>query len=402
MFDHVFRLNPNYTLTSFENLPEKYRKKFEFLKERKGFYGLLHAHRDARLPVKAVNRDFALFLEKLKAPVVLKDLFPDPAARKQQERFIIRQVMDHVLEVQDGERFAAGIEAVNRVLLKQKSIPRLTEDESPRTPIQKLSERAIRFAMKSPMIQPMDLSFLLYRFNRLPVSLRWQRRMPDEPSTLAFLDLEEDGSWEGMPGTVKPKPLRLTGNPEHDLFEQYWRVWNLADQTANREAATYKVYFSPVPDDLPAVFKHVRQEVAHSGAHAMKTARTLPGFLRSDKLFVYFKAYDDALGFAHRTAPGLKSYRVHGVPFTHQVDPENPVVSLGVDPPPRLIERGSWRSYLADKLALCLVNIQRTRPDDPMGYLHAYMKMIDVDSRRWCPLARDWRLEFKIEKGPQE
>jgi hypothetical protein len=129
----------------------------------------------------------------------------------------------------------------------------------------------------------------------------------------------------------------------------------------------------------------------------MKTARTLPGLLRADKLFVYFSEYAAARDFAMRIHPLLDTFKPHGVPFTHQVAPENPLVSLGVDPPARLIEGGSWRSYLADKLALCLVNINRAKPDDPMAYLHTYMRMIDVDSRRWCPLDPDWRLDFRVD-----
>ena len=400
MFDNVFRLNPLFTLTPFEDLSEDQKKKFRNLTNDKNFYGFLHAPREAKLTIKTVNRDLADFLRQLIEPKKLSDLFQifNKGTKEEKEDFIIKLVLDSVLEVKDNNEFISGVEAVNRVLSPSTDFIRHNGDDSKKNHTQVLSDRSIHFALNSALIQPRDLSFLLYNFNRLPLSRRWKRRLPDEVALARYLDLWDDGVWPGMPKEVRPRPIRKDNKGEPNIFDLYWRAWRFKKKVSSKDKSSYKVYFSPLPQDLPDVFRMVRDAAAQSFAHSMKIGRNLSGILRADKLIVYFSEYPPALDFACKMSKTLTSFHYQGTPFSFQVNPDNPLVSMGVDPPRKFGDLFSWRLYITNKLSLAMQGARRTKAKNPINYIHTYMRMIGVDSYNWRPLSDDWSIEFQIEE----
>jgi hypothetical protein len=397
MFENVFRFNRLFTLTPFVDLTDEQRKNLEHLTANRDFFGILHAPSQARLAVKGINRDLADFLLQFTEPMKLSDAFRrfDKGTRQEKEQFIIRLVLESVLEVQAGDEFISGVEAVDRILLHNESVGREGSDPVERNYIQRISDKYIHSAFNSALTLPRDISIYLYNFNRIPLSRRWQQRFPGEKELAQFLDLHVDGSWAGMPDSILTRSIKIDENGQPDIFDSYWRSWNFKDKRHSEELPSYKVYFSPLPNALPTVFRIVRDAAGGTDAHFMKIGRHLSGILRPDKLIVYFSEYASARDFARETAAVLGSYDSQGTPFSFQVDPENPLVSLGVDPPRRFTEAYSWRLYITNKLALAINGARRSSARNPLDYIHSYMRLIDVDSLNWCPLRDDWSMEFR-------
>ncbi len=393
MFDKIFRLNPLYSITPFEDLTDEQKKRFQHLVSNKALYGFVHAPREAKLTVKAVNRDLADFLRQFSRPIRLRDAFQkfDRGTKEERRKYIIRLVLDSVLQVLADGEFISGVEAVNRVLTSSKN---LAYSGDKRAYIQTISERGIHLAFNSALTTPQDLATYLYNLNCIPINRRWKRHLPDSKALAAYLHLRDDGTWQGMPNSIRSRQIRLDEKGEPDTFDLYWRSWDFKKRKHPKDKPSYKVYFSPLPQDLPRVFQIVRGAVAESGAHFMKIGRHLAGILRPDKLLVYFSEYKQAFDFASLMSEQLISLDPQGVPFSFQVNPKNPIVSMGVDPPHKIGESYSWRLYITTKLALAIQGARRDGTKNPLEYIHAYMQLIGVDSLRWRPLSDDWSIEF--------
>jgi hypothetical protein len=387
-----------------EELTEDQKKKFRHLIESGNFYGFLHAPREAKLTVKTVNRSFAEFLNDLREPKRIADIFAgyDQGTEEEKKQLLIRLVLDSVLEVQNDGEFVSGVEAVRQVLSPETGTIDNGDINHKGNLAQTLSAEAIHFAFNSALIHPQDVSFYLYNFNRIPLSLNWQKRFPDEAAVAAFLGLHADGSWEGMPAWVKPQPVRIEDGGEPNQFDLYWRSWQLKARKPSKDMPSYKVYFCPTPDGLPSVFRIVRDIAADSEAHAMKIGRALTGILRADKFIVYFSDFPLALRFAEDISSKLTGFYSQGNPFSFQVEQDSGLVCMGVDPPPILGEKNSWRLYITNKIALAIQGARRTEPENPLEYLHTYMHMLGVDSHNWRPLKDDWSIDFRQKAGKHE
>jgi len=400
MFDTIFRLNPLFTLTCLQDVDEKQKEQFTRFASKKDFFGLLHAPPEAKLTVKAVNRDLAVFLQQLHEPKRLSTVFSSlgEKAKEEDERYILRLVLDNVLEVQHEGEFISGVEAVNRVLSPPSRFQHPTQTPGKRNRIQILSDASIFFAVNSALVHPRDVSLVLYNFNRIPLSRHWKQRFPNETALATYLDLSDDGSWEGMSNWAIPRVAEKETNGKTAQFDLYWRGWNFARKRPPEDMPSYKVYFSPLPQDLPDVFRIVRHAASHSEAHFMKIGRNVPEILRADKLIVYFGEYRHAVGFAREMSGSLASFRYQGTPFSYQVNPDNPLVSIGVDPPRNFGNLFSWRLYITTKLSLAIQGARRTGAKDISEYIHTYMRVVGVDSLNWCPLNEDWSIAFRVEE----
>jgi len=401
MFEKVYRFNPVFKLTPVEELTDDQKKRFRHLISSKNCYGFLHAPREAKLTVKTVNRSFAEFLINLRKPKIIGDILASykQGTDEEKRQLLIRLVLDSVLEVQENGEFVSGVEAVNRVLLSSDDIAGGIVEDDNKNFSQVVSQKSIHFALNSAIIHPQDISFYLYNFNRIPISLRWRQRLPDENAVAKFLNLEDSDSWHGMPEWVKPQPIRIEENGEPNQFDLYWRSWKLKNRKPLKDMPSYKVYFCPLPDELPEVFRVVREIASDSEAHAMKIGRRLTGILRPDKYIIYFTQFPPALEFAREVSKRLDSFNSQGTPFSYQVNADNPLVSMGVDPPSILGERNSWRLYITNKIALAIQGVRRTQAKEPVEYIHSYMRVLGVDSHNWKPLNKDWSIEFKQDRG---
>ena len=100
--DNVFRLNPLFSLIPREHLDDKQKKWLSQVINKNNIYGLLRPPPEARLTVKVVNRDLAVLLQQLLEPKRLSNVFRSlgEEVKEEDEQYIIRLVLDNVLEVQ--------------------------------------------------------------------------------------------------------------------------------------------------------------------------------------------------------------------------------------------------------------------------------------------------------------
>lgn len=400
IFDNIFRLNPAFKIKPVDELTEKQKTNFRRILSGKNVHSLLHAPREAKLSVKALNRELTELLEYLRKPRRMNDLpakFREDSEREMQQ-LVVQLVLDGVLEIRSNGGFMSGIEAINTVMSEAKRVAGRREAAEPNDMF-RLSRRAIDFALISPYDHPRDISWILYNFNRIPMHRYRRRQLPDEEAVLRFLDIDEDGSWRGMPGAIRPIPPERDGEGEFTAFYQIWRSWRIGRRKKGKEALGYKVYVSPLPDDMPAVFKIVRGKLADSDAHAMKTGRVASAMLRPDKLIVYFRDISSALAFAGKLLGDTSSFAGHGVPFTYQLNGGTSLISVGVDPPGKFGIENSWRRYVTDKLALAIQGAHRANAEDIFEFIRTYMAMFGVDIDEWRPVNRDWTMEFDL--GPK-
>ncbi len=394
MLDRIYRFNPAYRLTPYSDLPERYQKKFAPLVKDGRYHSFLHAPRETGLTIKAVTRDLADLLGRLREPGSLNALFRELGERIDEEKrkFFFRLVIDGVLEVKKGDSFISGVEGVNSILPSGRSSPAEYSGEA-EGEIQKLSAEGISFAVNSALTRPQDLSILLYNFNCIPMYRTWRERFPGEDDILRFLGLREDHTWPGMPPDISPRRPKEGSSTDKLAYYENWISWKFT-RGRERDKLNYKVYLSPVPADLPRVFELAREEIVRRDVCFMKVGRRRNNLLRPDKLVVYFQDYREASDFAGGMVDRTAGYTAQGVPFSYQIDRDNPLVSMGVDPPRRMSENISWRLYVTNKLAMAVHGARREEAGDIDGYIRDYMRIAGVDSGSWGPLDGNWEMEF--------
>lgn len=398
MLDNIFRLNPIFEIIPVEELTEKQRTGFRRILSGKNIHSLLHAPGKAEFSVKALNQPLAEFLENLREPQRVKDLLVKfrEESDKEIRQLLIQLILDGVLEVESNGGYLSGIEALNKVISPAAHTAARDESRN-KTFTHEISKRALEFTLLSVYKHPRDLAWILYNFNRLPMNRARRLRLPDEESVSRFLDLDEDGCWQGMSEQIQPIAAERDDEGNYKPFFQVWRSWRIGQKRKGKEAAGYKVYLCPMPEDVPAVFKLVRENVAGTGAHAMKTARVASALLRCDKLIVYFRSISEALEFVEGLRKGTSSFRGQGIPFSYQVNRESPMISIGVDPPGKFGIDNSWRRYVTDKLALAIQGCHREKADSPLEYIRTNMRIFGVDIDEWRPVNRDWTMEFDLD-----
>jgi len=398
VLENTFRLNPVFKITPVAQLTEEQRRKFEHITRSSDIYGLLHASSDAKVTVKALNRPMVEFLEEFHEPKKLSDLPPHLTQGPESDirNLIIRLVLDSVLEVRTGERFISGVDAVNELLPAAHG--RVKQRDGAANFIQALSRDALELAFKIPFKHAVSLSNFLYGYNTLPLCRSQRDRFPDGQSVAHFLGIDTDSTWPGMERRIKPKPVERDETGEIKTYDRVWRFWYLRKPSEAKDKLNFKVYVSPVLDDLPAAFRIVRETAADSGAYSMKTARNVTELFRPDRLVIYFYELEKARNYALHLADRTKELGAQGVPFTYQVSPDNPGVSMGVDPPRKFGERNSWRGYVTQNLALAIQGALRTSARAPMEYVATQMHLLGIDTVEWRPSADDWTVDFHIEE----
>jgi hypothetical protein len=246
-----------------------------------------------------------------------------------------------------------------------------------------LSRRAVENAAHSGWTSPGELASCLYRYNRVPMTAARIREFDDAAAlSLPVLSLSAAGGVRVR--TLSPEDRR---DP--------WRRWVVsAAAPVEPRAPAYKLYVSPVLDDLPAALAAVLAGLADSRARLAKVGRRLEDLLRADKLVLYFARESDAERAAARLLRELGPLRAQGVPFTRQIGP-TALVSLGVDPPALSTARRaegarSWRALVTGRLARALaLEKAQGRPDAAERAL-ARLRASGIDTDDWRPGSVSW------------
>lgn len=389
-----FRANPRYELVLFDRLAPAERRALARLREQPDFYGVLRPleplESAAGLSVKAVDRETALLLLTLSEPGPLPAYFAEVLGAAS-ARTVARLVADGALEVESEGSFLSGPAALG--LLAGGEVP---GGGAPRAGgggrLAGLSLAALRWAALLPVDDPVLLALRLYAYNRRPLTPRWARLLPGEEAVRAYLGIEEASA--GRSGSSAAGALlALLESWEPVPARGSWLVW-AARGASPRPASspTFKLYLSPQPEALPAVFAEALAVLPGAGAGRLKVGSDAAGILRPDKLVAYFAEIDRLAAAAEALAARLAGAPVQGVPFTAGIAGDG-LLSWGAEPPrSRRLPGGreSWRLWLANRLARALVEARAEQQPEPWRFALERLRLDGVDTETWAPGALFW------------
>lgn len=380
----VFRLNPRYRLVRLNTASGDLRDLAQRLSADPELYGLLLPDSGGGLATKAVNRDVWRLLAAMRTPASALT-----AARSSADyrRFLIKQLVDGVLEVAGERGFVSGVEGLRLLVPARKN-------EFVGHPLQLLSRRAIEIGYQSGVNALSPLACRLYFHNRIPVTREWLGRFPDESAMLKFLKLRLDGTWPGMPSSVRPAAVHSGKEP--DSAKRYWRCWDISGSPRLKPGTqtVFKVYLCVRPEAADILLHHALRSLPGSGASRLKIPRTAQGLLRPDKFVVYFASRRDAEAFGRRVAADARLVPPQPTPFTAPLD-DIGIASMGADPPSFMEampgqERSSWRFWVSQRLARAILNVRRSPSADPVSDVLAAVKSSGVDPEAWLPKGWDF------------
>jgi hypothetical protein len=167
-------------------------------------------------------------------------------------------------------------------------------------------------------------------------------------------------------------------------------------------ALTYKLYVSPVCNELREAFTATAEAVSNSAAFHWKVGNDVFGLLRPDKIVAHFYEFADLQNAAADILERLEGCTAHGVPFTAEIAGRG-LLSWGVDPPAeehtvRWLERESWRGRICNLLARAL-SLSKTSPQNGVSASQFAMeraRLEGIDTDTWSPTsALAWRVSIR-------
>jgi hypothetical protein len=360
------RANPAFRLVLFDRLPVGQRRQLAGLARDPDHYGVLRPRRGTGLGLKAIDRETALLFLTLARPAPLPSYVRSRLGDAGAALALARLVADGVLEIERGPAgFVSGAAAMSLFAAPAAADGRLAE----------LSLAALRHGqelartLREP--EPLHLSLRLYGYNRLPMTPRWRRALPDAMAVRRHLGIAAGGRWQ--PLLERHWRELPAGGDEPWLRWQRWRpaargasspagaLSPAIPATVPRDAPTYKLYVSPAPEDLPEAFGAVLDGLAAVGAPGFKVGAGAGGLLRPDKIVAYFETFERLAAAAGALTERLAGVAPHGVPFTSEIAGGGQL-SWGVDPPSAAgfgllggDGRMSWRLWLTNRLARALI-----------------------------------------------
>lgn len=290
-------------------------------------------------------------------------------------------ILDDVVEYESSAGFVSG-PAAALVLTPNASFETVAD------PIAQLSREAIAYAARLPITDARLLSSRLYRFNTMPCS---------DDLRSAFGGNAQIAGMLGLAGS-SPLLARIAAAGYDRVEHTQWHAWTRRTGL-HPESLTYKLYVSPDPRALVDVVEATLDIAAEQQIASFKIGRSLGNLLRPDKIVLYADSEHELLALAAALEPKLARYPVQGVPFTRCVDAQG-MLSVGVDPPRSLCLSGwaqaeSWRAWIADRLAIALVQA-RASSNDPSAHLEfalAKLFVEGIDIRDWTACPRLWQGE---------
>jgi hypothetical protein len=259
--------------------------------------------------------------------------------------------------------------------------------------VERASTRAIFLAYNSGEIDVRRLTSMLYFYNRIPFSQKWQRRFPSDESLCRFLGFRKDDSWPGSRAFHLSKRLAPENVP---VSRDVWGQWSILRRglSSTGRLTTYKIYVSPHLDELPNVIRHIGETAVKFGAAATKIGTEVRTLLRPDKLLVYFRDLKKALSYGRYLDANINCNRTQAVPFSYPIGLSG-LISIGFDPPTSVrwtygLEGGSWRLLVSTCIAETIVSVRESRPADVLQEIHRQLRAKNIDPLRWKPLNGAW------------
>ena len=377
ILERVFRSNPAYELAPFDRLPLEQQELLKDLTRDPDFYGVLLPRTPSARGIKSVCRETALLVHTM--------LQPGPLPRYLQQTLgdgcnqaVAELVLDGVLEIGHEGRFVSGSEAYP-IIYASRAAP------APQGLLPRLSQAALEYAQALAIDDPLRLSARLYFYNRIPLTSRWTRRLPSEDAVADFLGISSPANRKRL----QKHWSRVERSASYTGWFQWQSRRNRPADRARRHG--YKLYVSPLPEDLQEVFRAALEVLDDSPAHYFKVGCDASGLLRPDKLVLYFSDFEPLEQAARDIALRLSGRAAHGVPFTAAITSDG-LLSWGVDPLPEKgalswQEQESWRLWVTNRLAAALVSARHNCPADlqPWQFAMERLRLENVDTATWAP-----------------
>lgn len=372
ILEAVFRTNPAYEPVSIERLREDQRGMIAVAPGNRQFHAILCPRNgDASLTTKGLDAPTFRLLATLQTPGRL----PEPAREDSgaTETALWRLVLDGVLQILVEGSFVSGPEAAAALgLSRDQDAPSDTDGV-----INRLSEEALRYGWAMAGIDdPAMLSARLYFYNREPAT-------PVLVSVLGRVASVRD--WLGI-STAVPRGWSRGSRPGG---ADAWLSWK-RKRRRERGKTPYKLYVSPIAEELPTVFREAVDVFDRVGAQQFKVGGDLHSVLRPDKLIGYFSEQDMLEQAADALLDRVSGVAAQGVPFTAERGGRG-LLSWGVDPPrsSRALhwqERESWRLWVTNRLAVAMLMCRGSSAPAPWRFAVDRLRLEGVDTTTWAPL----------------
>lgn len=372
----TFRSNPAFELIEQGNLNQQELHALADLSLDPEFFGVFRrkyseAGGSAKLAYKEVALLFYFLQNAGELPQYFKRGYDDEV-----NLTMAKLVLEGILEIKVKQRFYSGAAAQNFLYEFEE------RGQDRRHPLFEISSGAIRYAVHLNEVDTTSLANKLYAYNTVPLFL-----MPaNELATFEEV--------EGFLGIGRNDPLNqelLKHWNKHEPDQKYsWISWSRKQNKRHdaRLRSTYKIYISPVLEELPDVFEKAVRILTGSEAFSFKIGMNREGLLRPDKFVAYFTEFDHLIAAADRLAPVLKDHKVQGVPFTAPLD-DSGMLSWGMDSATDEIlknsERESWRAAVTEKLAasISLSKTEKLSQEESVDFVLKKMMLEGVDPTTW-------------------
>ncbi|MGA8475234.1 MAG: hypothetical protein WB681_09210 [Candidatus Cybelea sp.] len=363
------------------------RQALEALSRDPDCYGILRPRDDAALSIKSVSHETALLLFTLQSPSILPQYVVSALGRRW-DSVIGQMIFDGILEVEANGKMLSGPPARNVIYGE-------TLSGAPQTALAVLSREALEYGEALRISDVATLSARLYSYNGIPASARWRRLLCDQAAVETHLGVRDtavarmlDRHWARLPSEAT----------SHTWMAWQSRVVGYRDDNA----LTYKLYVSPVCNELREAFTATAEAVSNSAAFHWKVGNDVFGLLRPDKIVAHFYEFADLQNAAADILERLEGCTAHGVPFTAEIAGRG-LLSWGVDPPAeehtvRWLERESWRGRICNLLARAL-SLSKTSPQNGVSASQFAMeraRLEGIDTDTWSPTsALAWRVSIR-------
>ena len=371
LIERQFRANPGYELLLREQSVECDGAPLPIPPPDESLYGYLRPTPSSHLTWRAVSPDTALLFLTLRRDGGVPGYFRSLFGGRTDNR-LLQLVLDGILEVEHEGTFVSGPGAKKPLIGD--------EAYSGKGHIADLSIEALRYVEALGDLTIPEMTHRLYGFGRRPVTSA-QKRLFDHAGIATF---------SGFLGKV---PLALD---RYWVLSQsanaHWVMWRPIRNNDDGEPARFKLYVSPGLSHVAEAFAASAEWLGQSpGVRGLKLGRGVLGLTRPDKLVAYFSRLDDlqeAGAGLHRRLGGCP---VHGVPFTAELSPDG-LLSWGADPPRTApSEPGSWRLWIASKLAAHFETARRGDVSRPLWrFVLDRLRLDGVNPDIWAPNAEFW------------
>ena len=376
LLDKKFRAANLYRLKEWNQLDSHQKESLSHLQDESEVYGVFQPVIPSQNVFnKVAYREIALLYFHLQHANKLPHYLIFSGEQKINET-IAAMLLDGIIEIEWAGKFVSGPHA----------LPAIYDDDVMsethlRTYLSRLSYKAIYYAWMLNDADERSIASRLYTFNTVPWDTSMKTTFLKKNSVQEFL----------FSGTDDNAINTLTERWHSTITEKNeWLSWsrkmpeNFIDDPSQ---GIFKLYISPVVNDLPGVLLKSVPIIDASDAVSFKIGNTLPGLLRPDKMVVYFYSKESLFKTAGTLIDVLKHYAAQGVPFSVQLD-DNGLLSWGEDPPEGQQNLdGSWRTVISDKLAALLAQAKENKLswDRTIAYIEATMQSKGIDIRNWDP-----------------